>query len=121
MLSAPGRRRLIGALELLRSPAEGERDAAALAALRILDAARLDWASVIPEPEPDPPHDGDNWRKLAEALLRSHAAAFNPSELDFLRNVTVLPRISQRQFHWLLRLAERVRRATRGRRGAKAA
>ncbi len=124
MLNASDRHRLLRALALLRSPMQGERDAAALAALRILDAAGLDWGSVIPEPEPELPHDprdGDGWRELAVGLLRSHAAAFNDKERDFLRNVVRFQRISEAQLNWLLRLAGRVRLATGARRGARAA
>lgn len=122
VLTSSERRRLLSALALLRSPHAGERDAARAATLRILRAAGLDWATVIPGAEAKPrhePHTGNahmqNWRSAAAALLRWHSSAFSPSEAGFLRNIGSFPRVSAKQEAWLERLAERARR------GAKAA
>ena len=46
-LPAADRSRLVKVLALLDSPREGERDAAALAAARLLKAAGVSWAQVI--------------------------------------------------------------------------
>lgn len=114
MLSAAARRRLLGALNLLSSPTAGERDAAATAAARILDTAGTTWAEVIPEPQPrHEPHGGGDWRVLAEALLRWHAAAFNGTERGFLLDIADSPRLSPKQQAWLQHLAERAHRAAR--------
>jgi hypothetical protein len=120
MLTSSERRRLLSALALLRSPHAGERDAAGAAALRILGAAGVDWAEIIPEAEAKPrhePHDSDasveDWRSLAASLLRWHSGAFNLAEQDFLSKIGNFPSLSPKQTAWLHRLAERARRSAK--------
>jgi hypothetical protein len=120
VLSAVDRRRLLGALNLLSSPLIGERDAAALAAGRIISGAGLSWTEIIAEAEPQlrneaggDAHCEDVWRGMAAALLQRHGEVFNAAETDFLRNAAGLLRLSEKQAAWLTRLAERVRRGAR--------
>ncbi len=120
MLTSSERRRLLSALALLRSPHAGERDAVGAAALRILGAAGVDWAAIIPEVEAKShhePHDSntsvENWRSLAASLLRWHSGVFNLTEQGFLRNIGSFPRLSAKQQAWLACLAGRTRRSTR--------
>ena len=54
-LTAAERRRLIGALGLLASDRAGERDAAALAASRIMQGKALSWDALIASPALPPP------------------------------------------------------------------
>ena len=112
MLTSSDRRRLIGVLKLLASSSAGERDAAALAAVRIVSATGLSWAEIIAEPEAEPYDEdasGEDGRALAAMLLRWHAAAFNAVELDFLYNAASLHQLTPRQAQWLRRLVKKVR------------
>lgn len=117
-LSASERRRLLGALALLRSSIAGERDAAALAALRVLDSAGLDWADIIGGGEWEAervrrPQDGGDWRATTASLLRWHLHLFNDVELGFLVNVAKFSSLSPKQHSWLRRLAEKAGRVVR--------
>ena len=119
-LSPSARRRLLGRLALLSSPVPGERDAAALAAARIVAEHDLRWADLIREADAPAPllhyaQEPVGWRAEAAALLRQHHGLFNHVEYDFLHNITTCARISPKQAAWLRRLAEKARRAGAGR------
>src|SRR4051794_32015588 len=72
-LSEAGREKLIRILGLLGSTHQGERDAAALAAIRLLQQFDLSWHDVVAQSAPadaGPIRLAADWRALARACLR---------------------------------------------------
>jgi hypothetical protein len=83
-LSPDDRERLIRILGMLGSSFAGERDAAALAAARLLAARDIGWADVIqaaPKTQGPPPPLPD-WRAGVDLCL-SNLDAISPDELWF--------------------------------------
>src|SRR4051812_41709078 len=93
-LSESGREKLIRILGLLGSAHQGERDAAALAAIRLLQQCDVTWQDVIAQParantEPSPL--AADWRALAMACLRQKHL-LTVWEEQFVRELTVYQR-----------------------------
>ena len=111
------RKRLAAILELIASDKPGERQAAAEAAHRLVQAAGLRWGDVLaPEADPPPPSPPPRPppRKaptLRELLLTAtrHRDRLSPWERDFLDSVSQQHRVSKKQFAILARIAGRVR------------
>jgi hypothetical protein len=103
------RERLIGCLELWRRPGTpAERDAAAAAAIRILDRRGLTWAAVIAEPPPvkhKPLYS--TWRTVC-AELAKRPGDLRPWERRFVADLPNFPRISTKQRYVLAEIAQRV-------------
>jgi hypothetical protein len=104
ILSLPERDRLIAILSRLHSNYEGERQAAALAAVRFLKARDLQWQQVIA-----PPASTDSWKDTATACLQL-PAKLSAWEISFLRNLLRLNHLSAKQRACLVRIADRVLR-----------
>ena len=102
ILSRLERDRFIAILSRLETDFEGERQAAALAAVRFLRARDLTWQLVIASPS-----DAAGWRATVAACLRQ-PVDLSPWELDFLRNLQRRRRISARQEACLARIADGV-------------
>jgi len=104
-LASDTRRRLVNVLGMLGSSHAGERDAAGLAAHRIVRGAGLTWDALVTVPRverqsepPPPPRDPPamDWRELARRC------AANPSWLTewervFLAGLPRWPRLSAKQ------------------------
>jgi hypothetical protein len=123
-LSPDQRQRLSKLLGLLGSVHAGERDAAGLAAHRLVKHAGLSWQDVLtpqvghhqrkpePEPEPDwPPPRPTNahasWRRTVASLL-SKPGLLTPWEAEFLRSINERFSLSERQFEVLEDIVRRV-------------
>jgi hypothetical protein len=96
------RDRFIAILSRLQSDFEGERQAAALAAVRFLQARDLTWHQVIACPS-----HAAGWRATVTACLRQ-AADLSPWEHRFLRDLQHLHRLSTKQEACLARIADNV-------------
>lgn len=110
-LTSADRDRLLKLLALLASDHAGERDAAALAATRLLRRAGLGWDDVIACHVPVAlpiRHVPLGWRRTVEFCLR-HPGSLRPWEAGFLRNLRGFARLSQRQLSILTEIAERLR------------
>ena len=87
-LTPAERRRLVGALGLLASNLSGERDAAALAATRIVQAKRLCWDDLIGGavvPPPQPSHSRSSSRPNSDLeFCGRHIARLNAWEAGFV-------------------------------------
>lgn len=121
-LAAADRTRLAHVLALLGSPHQGERDAAALAADRLVRGRGLAWTDVLaPEtstsgksrPEasrdhaPPPPPDFDSNLRAC----RSRPDLLSPWETDFVASLPPQRRVSLRQREKLAQIAAHVRAA----------
>jgi hypothetical protein len=114
------RARLAGVLSLLGSPIPGERDAAALAADRMVRGRGYDWHDLLaptaaPRPAPPPQYEapprGSDWRTLVAVATRRPdlLSAWEGRFLASLaRRRTV---ITAKQRGVLVRLAERAQTA----------
>jgi hypothetical protein len=110
------RKRLAAVLELLSSDKDGERQAAAEAAHRLIRNAGLRWADILGPPSTEPPpiapppraRKSPPWRSLL-AECHAHPDRFSEWELQFLASVGQQRRISKKQYAILARLAGRVR------------
>jgi len=114
-LAPAERRRLVGALALLGSPVPGERDAAALAAHRIVTDRGLRWDDMLADPASTPRLDAASattWR-WDVALCARHPGDLRPWEHDFIANLQTRRTISLKQRTALTKIAARLR--TRGR------
>jgi hypothetical protein len=111
-LSPPDRERLAKLLGMLGSKHQGERDAAGLAADRLVRAAGLSWSHVvcIPQSEPVHEHHADplNWRMTA-ARCRQFETLINRWEDEFLAGLPRFPRLSAKQRNTLLAIVSRLR------------
>lgn len=108
------RTRLAQMLGLLGSDHAGERDAAGLAAHRMIQQHGLTWFDVLtpslPPPDRDPADDplhGD-WRAMAAACAR-FPHLLNRWETDFLVRLPRFPRLSTKQRSALLKIIVRLR------------
>lgn len=95
-LSPTERARLVSVLDRLGSDFAGERDAAALAAIRMLRGAGLTWDDVIQTRRPAPParvsghHDNEPQQRLHEVeLCLRHFHLLTPGEQQFVNSVAI--------------------------------
>lgn len=102
------RSRLAKVLPLLGSDKAGERDAAALAAHRILTKAGLSWEQILAgsPPQPREPLIG-TWRLTCGELMK-RPGALKAWERTFLADLTRFQRISMKQRYVLKEIADRV-------------
>ncbi len=105
------RDRLVKLLGMLGSDHSGERDAAALAVVRLLRQRKLAWSDVIaaagPAPNATRAVAETNWRQTVAACLRQ-PGALDPWEAGFLHNLSRSPRISPKQAAVLRQIALRL-------------
>ena len=104
-LNVDTRLRLAKLLGLLGSTHAGERDAAGLAAHRLVRERDLTWPEILCSPAVEWQHS--TWRDTVQACLR-HPDDLSSWELSFLRGVSRLPRLSPKQRACLDRIAHRV-------------
>ena len=106
-LPAPARDRLAKLLGLLGSSHSGERDAAALAANRLLQQHNLTWQDMFSvKPEGCQPPEW-NWRATCEQLAARHDA-LRPWERGFVGNLPKFASLTAKQEHALSEIAKRV-------------
>lgn len=108
-LSPTDRQRLVKLLGLLGSDYAGERDAAGLAAHRLIRDRGLGWEDVIePLQSPGANHPTSQpWRQTVAECLRQ-PCALRTWERDFLRSLLNFDRISPKQRSVLGQIADRV-------------
>ena len=101
--------RLVKLLGLLGSDQAGERDAAGLAAHRMLRDRGLTWGDVImPGPAAARSQGWEHaWREMVNICL-SRPGSLRIWEGDFLRSLRAFPRISPKQRSILVEIYERV-------------
>jgi hypothetical protein len=108
MLSATSRIKLAKLLALLGSDKNGERDAAGLAAQRLVEAAGLTWQQILSPPIPDRPlPELGTWRQTVRQCL-DHPGLLRPWESGFLRDLPKFRRLSTKQRYVLKEIADRV-------------
>ena len=107
-LPADARSKLAKLLALLGSDKAGERDAAGLAAHRLVQRHGLTWPQILRPPpvEKQLPELG-TWRQTVAKLLQ-HPHALRPWEIGFLRDLPGFRRLSVKQRYCLKKIAERV-------------
>jgi hypothetical protein len=112
-LAASDRQRLAKLLGLLGSDHAGERDAAGLAAHRLIRDRGLTWGDVI-HPNAELPANRNAvqpWREtVAECLRHPRFGSLTPWERDFLRLLPNFIRLSAKQRSVLGQIADRVSR-----------
>jgi hypothetical protein len=106
------RARLIAILSRLQSNFDGERQAAALAAVRFLHDRDLTWEDIVLPPDPGQPILGcaaatESWRATIAACLRQ-PGSLRPWERKFLQSLRRFPRLSLKQRAILNQIADRV-------------
>ena len=106
-LPAAQRAKLVKVLALLDSPREGERDAAALAAARLVQAAGLSWAQILAAPPVKREPLFSTWRATCAELAR-RPGDLRPWERKFIADLPAFPRISTKQRYILGEIADRV-------------
>lgn len=107
-LTGVARKRLTKLLGLLGSDHAGERDAAGLAAHRLVSQSGLTWSQILSPPVPDRPlPEYGIWRDTVRRCL-AHPGDLRPWELSFLRDLPQFPRLSVKQRYWLKSIADRV-------------
>jgi hypothetical protein len=104
-LEAADRTRLAKLLGMLGSVHAGERDAAGLAAHRLVQERDLTWSDILCRPASEQQHA--TWRGIVQACLR-HPHNLSAWELHFLRDLPRFPRLSPKQKACLVRIADRV-------------
>ena len=104
-LADADRTRLAQMLGLLGSDHAGERDAAGLAAHRLVRERDLTWPEILCPPAVERQHS--TWRDIAQACLR-HPDDLSSWELSFLSCLSRFPRLSPKQRACLGRIADRV-------------
>ena len=109
-LPAADRAKLGKLLGLLGSDHPGERDAAGLAAHRLITRAGLTWPQVIKPPavERALPELG-TWRQTVVECL-AQPGSLRPWEVGFLRDLPGFRRLSVKQRYVLKEIADRVLR-----------
>ncbi len=107
-LAAADRTRLASVLALLGSPHQGERDAAALAAARLVQKHGPTWHQVLEPPsvERKLPEMG-TWRQTAAKCL-AQAGSLRAWEIGFFRDLPGFHRLSAKQRYVLNEIANRV-------------
>jgi hypothetical protein len=113
-ISASDRERLAKLLGILGSDHAGERDAAGLAAHRLVQASGLTWVHVVCRPQEAPHRDprggslrGD-WRATA-MTCGPYQHLLNRWEHDFLIGLPRFPRLSVKQSATLIKIVTRLR------------
>lgn len=107
-LSTADRSRLVKLLGLLASDHIGERDAAALAANRLVQSRNVTWSDVVEPPaiEKQLPEMGA-WRQTVSRCLERQSF-LRSWEAKFLRDLSAFQRISTKQRNVLQEIADRV-------------
>ncbi len=108
-LTVPARDKLLKILPLLGSDKAGERDAAGLAAVRLLRRAGLDWADVIPAPTTVTQSTRSEvpWREVAKACA-FRQGMLRPWEVGFVHSILQQRSLSPKQRGCLYGIAERL-------------
>jgi hypothetical protein len=107
MLSPVTRAKLARVLALLGSDKPGERDAAGLAAHRMVSGAGTTWEEVLaPAPllQREPLHAP--WRTMV-AACRRRPDALTEWERGFINSISIRNRLTEKQMAVLARLAEK--------------
>lgn len=113
-LAPADRAKLAGVLALLGSPHHGERDAAALAADRLVRGRGLDWRDVlgaIPAAAPAAAHSPAVGHLADLMTCRRRLDLLTPWEKTFVAGLVDRRKISDRQRDILTKLAAKVRAA----------
>jgi len=106
-LAPADRERLTKLLGLLGSDHAGERDAAGLAAMRLLRQRGIVWPDLLlPAPTHREPHFGI-WRTTC-AELAARPGDLRPWERGFVADLPKFPRISTKQRYVLNEIAKRI-------------
>jgi hypothetical protein len=106
-LPATDRAKLAKLLALLGSTHPGERDAAGLAAHRLVQRCGMGWQQVL---RPAPVHREPlqlEWRQTC-ANLMAHQGGLRPWERKFVADLPNFHRISSKQRYILVEIADRV-------------
>lgn len=107
-LSQVDRVRLGKLLAMLGSEHAGERDAAALAAHRLIQKRGITWDQALtPRPVEKQLPEMGTWRTTCRTLLE-HRAQLRAWEVSFLTHLQNFPRISVKQRYVLGEIAKRV-------------
>jgi hypothetical protein len=106
-LPAASRAKLAKVLALLGSDRPGERDAAALAAHRLVTQAGLTWQHVILSQPVKREPLFSTWRATC-AELAKRPGDLRPWERSFVADLPAFPRISTKQRYVLGEIADRV-------------
>ena len=106
-LAAADRQRLAKLLGMLGSDHAGERDAAGLAAHRLLQRHGLTWETLLARPLVHREPLQSKWRATC-AELANRQADLRPWERKFVADLPNFPRISSKQRYVLAEIAERV-------------
>jgi len=102
------RTKLVKLLALLGSDHPGERDAAGLAAHRLLQKRGLSWEDALtPQPAERRLPEHTTWRATC-ARLMENPRALRPWERTFVADLPNFPRISVKQRYVLNEIAQRV-------------
>jgi hypothetical protein len=107
-LAPAERQKLSRILALLDSDQVGERDAAVLAATRLLQRHRMRWSELLTIPPTqvrEPLYS--TWRKTC-ARLMEQPGRLRPWERSFVADLPRFPRISTKQRYVLCEIADRV-------------
>jgi hypothetical protein len=107
VLAPAARDKLTKLLALLASDQPGERDAAVLAATRLLDRHGMRWPELLAlasAPKREPLYS--TWREMCTLL--AHPSKLRPWERKFVADLPTFPRISTKQRYVLNEIAERV-------------
>jgi hypothetical protein len=116
MLSNPEREKLAKLLGLLGSDHPGERDAAGLAAHRLVQASGMVWADIVCIPQGSGARQkhrdfgGDDWRAIAAACGR-YPHLLNRWESEFLSGLSRFPRLSAKQSATFIGIVTRLKAA----------
>ena len=107
-LPAAGRAKLAKLLGMLGSDHAGERDAAAIAAAKLVRSTGLTWQQILSPPPPDRPlPELGTWRETVRQCL-ARPGSLRPWEVGFLRDLPNFPRLSVKQRYVLKEIADRV-------------
>jgi hypothetical protein len=111
-ISIVERARLAKLLALLGSDHAGERDAAGLAAHRLVQASGAGWSDVVCIPQDRAPvdHVGSDWRAVARAVSR-HPRFLNRWEWQFIESLERFTKLSAKQQKALQTIVLRLRAA----------
>jgi hypothetical protein len=106
-LPTTDRNRLVKLLGLLASDKAGERDAAGLAAVRLLKKHRVSWADLLAKPPVHREPLQSTWRTTCADLIERRSE-LRPWEQKFLAELPKFRRLSTKQRYVLSEIAERV-------------
>ncbi len=106
-IPAAERSRLVKLLGLLGSDHAGERDAARLAAHRLVQRLGVSWGDLLSRPRENKEPLQSVWRTTCTDLLK-HPGKLRPWERKFVADLPNFRRLSSKQRHRLAEIAERV-------------